>query len=99
MAWKRTTIDMGSILAGSTIHLNFQFIGTAENLTSIPSCGCTAVSWDKETGILSATIRINPIPKHLLQQGNYTIRKTILVSYIEDNTQKSDTLIIKAIAK
>lgn len=97
--WTKTEIDAGKIKEKSTLVIAFQYEGIGTEFQFRPSCGCTSVHFDAKTGNLSVTVKVSEIPFHLRKQGNYELYKTIYVSYKENDIDKNETLIIKAIVE
>lgn len=97
--WTKTEVDAGKIKENSTLAVAFKYEGIGTEFQFRPSCGCTAVNFDATTGNLSVTVKVSQIPFHLKKQGSYELYKTIYVSYKENNTDKNETLIIKAIVE
>lgn len=97
--WDRTVADLGIVNAPFTAGVVFHHTGVVSNLIAKPSCGCTVAKWDATTNTLSLNIKIDKVPKHLKTEGQYVINKTVALEYTENDKQKKEVLIIKALAK
>lgn len=97
--WDRQEIDAGIIRENSTLAVSFRYYGEAPEMTFRASCGCTSVNWNPVTGTVSATVNVSNIPKHLRNQGQYMLFKTITATYTMNGETKNDLLIIKGIVK
>lgn len=97
--WDRQEIDAGIIKENSTLAVSFRYYGAAPDMTFRASCGCTSVTWNPVTGMVSATVNVSNIPKHLKNQGQFALFKTITATYTVNGETKNDLLIIKGIVK
>lgn len=60
-SFNKTTHDFGEVNFGETHYADFQYLGD-EKLTSAnfrPSCGCTGVTYDTNTKIMRAGLRMD----------------------------------------
>lgn len=97
--WDRLEINVGNIKENSTIAVAFKYQGNGQDFQFKPSCGCASTTFNAKDNILTVSVRVDKIPIHLKMKGSYDLFKTVSVTYIENNVEKNDLLIIKGTVK